>query len=82
MYIFTKASILHTVLSVATRNVPGIEIPAPPPMVMPFRRATCKKFITVQLLFHANKLGKMNIDFKLSNNLPVANVKNGIIACI
>lgn len=30
----------HTVLSVATRNVPGIEIPAPPPIVIPFRRAT------------------------------------------
>lgn len=32
---------LHTVLSVATRNVPGIETPVPPPMVTPLRIATC-----------------------------------------
>lgn len=33
----------HTVLSVATRNVPGTETPAPPPMVTPSRIATCMK---------------------------------------
>lgn len=31
----------RTVLSVATRNVPVTEIPAPPPMVIPFKIATC-----------------------------------------
>jgi hypothetical protein len=38
--------LLHTVLSVATLNVPGIETPAPPPIVMPFKRATCMEIIT------------------------------------
>jgi hypothetical protein len=37
--------LLHTVLSVATLNVPGIETPAPPPIVMPFKRATCMDII-------------------------------------
>jgi hypothetical protein len=32
-----------TVLSVATRNVPGMETPPPPPIVMPSRIATYVK---------------------------------------
>lgn len=40
-----RAILLHTVLSVATLNVPGIETPAPPPIVTPFKRATCIEII-------------------------------------
>lgn len=31
----------HTLLSVATRNIPGSEIPAPHPIVIPSKIATC-----------------------------------------
>lgn len=37
--------LLHTVLPQATRNVPGMETPAPPPMVRPFRIATYMEII-------------------------------------
>lgn len=33
----------RTVLSVATRNIPGSEIPAPLPIVMPSKMATWKR---------------------------------------
>lgn len=38
-----KISQLHTVLFVATRRVPGIDTPAPPPIVIPFKRATYRE---------------------------------------
>lgn len=38
-----------TVLSVTTRNVPGIETPPPPPIVMPSRIATYDKENVVDL---------------------------------
>lgn len=50
MYVYLS----HTVLSVATRNVPGMEIPAPPPIVIPFKRATWKKYKLVQVTWKAD----------------------------
>lgn len=32
---------VHTVLSVAMRNIPGTATPAPPPMVIPSKTVNC-----------------------------------------
>jgi hypothetical protein len=60
-YKINTCFLLHTVLSVASRNVPGIEIPVPPPMVMPFKIATYKEIVTHQCNHADNLLIQVNL---------------------
>ena len=63
------AKLLHTVLSVATLNIPGIETPAPPPMAMPFKRATCMEIIITVPCIYWVLTNVVIINRKLMSNI-------------
>jgi hypothetical protein len=61
------SGVAKIVLSVATRNVPGIETPVPPPIVTPLRIATCGfRYVPSKYI----KLYKLEKNSLIASGLP------------